>query len=73
MGKRSSSSTAAGGSKKPKRSAIAADSDAPTIGKWSHTKFMDKDLRKAARDGLLKDDATEVHVAKILGNVLHLE
>jgi hypothetical protein len=65
MGKRSSSTAAAAasGSQKTKRSATAADSDAPAISKWSHTKFMDKDLRKAAKDGLLKDDTAEVCMA----------
>jgi hypothetical protein len=57
MGKRSSSTAAAGGSKKPTRYAATADSDAPTVGNWCHSKFMEKDLRKAAKDGLFKDDS----------------
>jgi hypothetical protein len=64
MGKKSSSTAAvaAGGSKKLKRSA-AADFDTPAIENWCHSKFVDKDLRKAAKDGLLKDDAAEARVA----------
>jgi hypothetical protein len=64
MGKKSSSTAAvaAGGSKKLKRSA-AADFDTPAIENWCHSKFVDKDLRKAAKDGLFKDDAAEARVA----------
>jgi hypothetical protein len=45
MGKRSSSTatSAMGASKKTKRATTTADSDAPTVGKWSHSKFVDKD------------------------------
>jgi hypothetical protein len=44
---------------KTKRAAAAVDSDAPAVSKWSHSKFVDKDLRKAAKDGILKDDVAE--------------
>jgi hypothetical protein len=65
MGKRSSSTAAAavGASKKTKRAATMANSDASAVGKWSHSKFVDKDLQKATKDGILKDDAIENHLA----------
>jgi hypothetical protein len=61
MGKRSSSAatTTVGASKKTKRAAATADSDASAVSKWSHSKFVDKDLRKATKDGILKEDALE--------------
>jgi hypothetical protein len=65
MSKKSSSTAAAatGSSKKPKRSTTATDSNVPAVGNWCHSKFVDKDLRKAAKYGLLKDDVVEVRVA----------
>jgi hypothetical protein len=54
---------AAGGSKKPKRSTATVDSDTLAVGHWCHSKFVDKDMRKAAKYGLLKDYAAEVRVA----------
>jgi hypothetical protein len=41
----------------------AADSDVPTVGNWCHTKFLDQDLQKIAKTGILKDDPTEVCVS----------
>jgi hypothetical protein len=65
MGKRSSSAvaTAAGASKKTKRATAAAHSDASAVSKWTHSKFVDKDLQKAAKDGILKDNAMENRLA----------
>jgi hypothetical protein len=64
MGKRrtSTAATTVGASKKTKRATTTVDSDASAIGKWSHSMFMDKDLRKAATDGILKDDAMDNHL-----------
>jgi hypothetical protein len=63
MGKRGS--TAAIGdaaTKKSKKTAASRDSDSPTIGDWDCSKFVEKDLHKATKEELLKDDAEEVHV-----------
>jgi hypothetical protein len=65
MGKRGSfaagaTSTAA---KKAKTSTKAADADAPTMGNWVQTKFLEKDLQNAAKIGILKDDPAEVCIA----------
>jgi hypothetical protein len=47
MGKRGSSATgaAAGTVKKAKTSTKATDSDAPTMGNWVQTKFLEQDLQ----------------------------
>jgi hypothetical protein len=65
MGKRSSfaAGATAGAAKKAKKTATVAYSDAPIVSNWSHTKFTDQDLWKAAKSSILKDDATEVRVA----------
>jgi hypothetical protein len=62
MGKRGSSaadatSTAA---KKDKTSTKAADADAPAVGNWVQTKFLEKDLQNAAKIGIFKDDPAKV-------------
>jgi hypothetical protein len=66
MGKRRSSTPAAavGAPKKAKKCATAQDFDSPAVSKWNYSKFIEKDLRKAAKDGLLKDDAVEVHMPR---------
>jgi hypothetical protein len=65
MGKRGASaagvtSTAA---KKAKTNTKAADADAPTVGNWLQTKFLEKDLQNAAKTGILKNEPAEVHIA----------
>jgi hypothetical protein len=64
VGKRSSSTaTAAGTSKKAKKIAAAVqDYDSPTVEQWDYSKFVEKDLRKAAKEDILKDDAGEIPV-----------
>jgi hypothetical protein len=64
MGKRGSSaaSATAGAAMKIKKTATAADSDAPAVGYWSHTRFLDQELRKIAKTGILKDDPADVRV-----------
>jgi hypothetical protein len=64
MGKRGSSAagTTAGATKKTKTSTKAADSDAPTVGNWVQTKFLEQDLQKAMKTGILKDDPVEVRI-----------
>jgi hypothetical protein len=63
MGKRSSSAagTAVVAAKKAKTK--TADADAPTVGNWVQTKFLEKDLQNATKIGILKDDPAEVHIA----------
>jgi hypothetical protein len=65
MGKRGSSTTTATMSavKKTKKTATAANFDAPTVGNWIHTKFLDQELQKIAKIGILKDDPTDVRVS----------
>jgi hypothetical protein len=65
MGKRCSSaagvtSTAA---KKAKMNTKAADADAPAVGNWLQTKFLEKDLQNAVKTGILKNEPAEVHIA----------
>jgi hypothetical protein len=61
MGKRSSSiATAEGAAKKAKKIAATRHSDSPTVGQWDCSKFVEKDLRKAAKEELLKDDAETI-------------
>jgi hypothetical protein len=38
--------------------------DSPTTGDWDCSKFVEKDLCKAAKEELLKDDAEEVRVPR---------
>jgi hypothetical protein len=66
MCKRGSSATgtAAGAAKKTKRNPKAADSDAPTVGNWSQTKFLEQDLQKGAKTGILKDDPMEIRISR---------
>jgi hypothetical protein len=40
-----------------------ADADAPAVGNWVQTKFLEKDLQNATKTGILKNDPTEVHIA----------
>jgi hypothetical protein len=49
--------------KKAKKNTKAAGSDAPTMGNWSQTKFLEQDLQKAMKTGILKDDPTEVRIS----------
>jgi hypothetical protein len=46
--------------KKAKKTATPRDSDSPTIRNWDCSKFMEKDLRKATKEELLKDDVDVV-------------
>jgi hypothetical protein len=64
MGKRGSSAigATAGAAKKIKKTTRAADSDAPTVGNWSHTKFLDQELQKIAKTSILKDNPADVRV-----------
>jgi hypothetical protein len=65
MGKRGSS--AAGvpliAAKKAKTNTKAADADAPVVGNWVQTKFLEKDLQNAMKTSMLKNDPVEVHIA----------
>jgi hypothetical protein len=65
MGKRGSSATDATSTatKKAKTSTKAANADAPAVGNWVQTKFLEKDLQNAAKIGILKYDPAEVHIA----------
>jgi hypothetical protein len=65
MGKRGSSAASATSTtmKKAKTSVKAADVDAPAVGNWVQTKFLEKDLQNAVKIGILKDDPVEVHIA----------
>jgi hypothetical protein len=59
MGKRSSSATGAAAAAK-KAKTKTADTDAPTVGNWVQTKFLDKDWQNATKIGILKNDPVEV-------------
>jgi ApbE superfamily uncharacterized protein (UPF0280 family) len=65
MGKRGSSiaNATAAAAKKAKTSAKVADAEAPTMGNWVQTKFMEKDLQNAVKTGILKDDPVEVRIS----------
>jgi hypothetical protein len=65
MGKRGSSAAGATSTaaKKAKTSTKAVDADAPTVGNWVQTKFLEKDLQNAAMIGILKDDPAELCIA----------
>jgi hypothetical protein len=66
MGKRSSTATgaaagaAAGAAVKKAKTAYA---DAPTMGNWVQTKFLEKELQSAEKIGILKNDPAEVLIA----------
>jgi hypothetical protein len=62
MVKRSSSATGATVVTVKKAKTKTADADAPTVGNWVQTKFLEKDLQNAAKIGILKDDPAEVHI-----------
>jgi hypothetical protein len=64
MGKRSSTAVAAAGNivKKAKKTATPRNPEAPIIEEWDRTKLLQKDLRKAAKDELLKDEPAKVQV-----------
>jgi hypothetical protein len=59
MGKRSSS---AAGVAAKKSKTKTADVDAPALGNWVQTKFLEKDLQNAAKFGILKDEPAEVRI-----------
>jgi hypothetical protein len=59
MGKRSSSTTGATDGAAVKK-ANTTDADAPAVGNWVQTKFLEKELQSAEKIGILKDDPTEV-------------
>jgi hypothetical protein len=61
MGKRSSST--AGAATVVAKQAKTKTADAPAVGNWVQTKFLEKDLQNAAKIGILKDDPAEVHIA----------
>jgi hypothetical protein len=61
MGKRSSST--AGAATVVAKQAKTKTADAPAVGNWVQTKFLEKDLQNAAKIGILKDDLAEVHIA----------
>jgi hypothetical protein len=61
MGKRSSTA-AADVTKKAKKAVTPCNLEAPIIGEWDRTKFLQKDLCKSAKNELLKDDPVEVEV-----------
>jgi hypothetical protein len=63
MGKRSSSAVGATADAVKKAKTKTADADAPAVGNWVHTKFLEKDLQSATKIGILKDDPAEVHIA----------
>jgi hypothetical protein len=57
MGKRSS--TAAGAAAAVKK-AKTADADAPAVGNWVQTKFLEKEFQSVKKIGILKNDPAEV-------------
>jgi hypothetical protein len=65
MGKKGSSATGAtmAAAKKAKTATKTANADAPAVGNWVQTKFLEKDLQNAAKIGILKDDPAEVCIA----------
>jgi hypothetical protein len=44
-------------------SAKTVNADAPTVGNWVQTKFLEKDLQNAVKIGIPKNDLVEVHIA----------
>jgi hypothetical protein len=63
MGKRGSSATGAAAVVAKKAKTKTTDADAPAVGNWVQTKFLEKDLQNAAKISILKDDPVEVHIA----------
>jgi hypothetical protein len=65
MGKRGSSAAGvtAATAKKAKTIAKAADADAPTVGNWVQTKFLERDLQNTTKTDILKDDPAEIRIA----------
>jgi hypothetical protein len=59
MGKRSSSATGAAAKKAKTK---IADTNAPAVGNWVQTKFLEKDWQNATKIGILKNDPTEVQI-----------
>jgi hypothetical protein len=59
MGKRSSTATGAVTGAAVKK-AKTADVDAPAVGNWVQTKFLEKELQSAEKIGILKNDPAEV-------------
>jgi hypothetical protein len=66
MGRRGSSAAGvtAAAAKNTMTSAKAADANAPTVGNWVQTKFLERDLQNAAKTGILKDDPAEIRITE---------
>jgi hypothetical protein len=66
MGKRGSFVTGAAAvdEKKSKMNTKVADAEAPTMGNWVQTNFLEQDLQNAAKTSLLKDDLAEVRIGR---------
>jgi hypothetical protein len=62
MGKRGSSTADAAAVVAKKAKTKIADADAPDVGNWVQTKFLEKDLQNAAKIGILMDDPVKVHI-----------
>jgi hypothetical protein len=60
MGKRSSTATGDAAVAAKKAKTKTANVDAPTVGNWVQTKFLEKDWQSATKIGILKDDLVEV-------------
>jgi hypothetical protein len=63
MGKRSSSATGTAAGAAVKK-AKTADANAPTMGNWVKTKFLEKELQSVEKIGILKDDPAKVLIAR---------
>jgi hypothetical protein len=62
MGKRSSTAVDAATGAAMKK-AKTADADAPAMGNWVQTKFLEKELQSAEKIGILTNDRAEVLIA----------
>jgi hypothetical protein len=62
MGKRSSTAAGAATGAAVKK-AKTVDADAPAVGNWVQTKFLEKELQSAEKIGILKNDLAEVLIA----------
>jgi hypothetical protein len=62
MGKRSSTAAGAATSIAMKK-AKTTNADAPAVGNWVQTKFLEKELQSAEKIGILKNDPAEVLIA----------
>jgi hypothetical protein len=62
MGKSGSSATGAAAAIAKKAKTKTADIDAPAVGNWVQTKFLEKDLQNNVKIGILKDDPAKVHI-----------